>query len=92
MIYQWMGSGIGMPMAFGSLGNLVLLVGVIFLVVWAVKHLTADQLKRAGLWCVLAGIMLLLLSTVVSVRLGGKGVRGGPRGWYQQDSAVPDLR
>jgi hypothetical protein len=86
MMYSMMGSGFG-PGAFGSLGSLAILVGIIFLVVWAIKHLPPDQLKRAGLWCLLGGLALLLLGAVSSFRFGGFGRGcGAGRGAYWNET------
>jgi uncharacterized membrane protein HdeD (DUF308 family) len=62
-------------MLLSSIGNLAILVGIVFLVIWAVKHLSGEQLKKAGMWCVFAGVVLLLLGMIISFRSRGYGSR-----------------
>ncbi len=51
------------------------LIGVFFLVVWAIKHLPAQKLRDVGMWLFSVGVVGILLLTALTVsaqiELGG---------------------
>ncbi len=58
------GFGGVLPLLFGihGLGMIVLLVGIVFLIVWGVRNLTADKLKTWGIALSVIGAILSLLT------------------------------
>ena len=86
------GFGHGTPMLFGAISYLAIIVGIILLVIWSVKHLNGDQMKKAGMWCVFAGVALLFLATLASVRFSGNeySSRRGSRA-TQTQKAIPNI-
>lgn len=61
------------------LSGVVFAIGVLFLIVWALKHLTGAELKRWGIWFVVIGIVAGLFTIgIMGHPLGGFGARGGP--------------
>jgi len=73
-----MQGGYGIFLLLRGLFNVFTVIGVLFLVVWAIKHLPAQKLKEVGLWLLAVGVVgtLLLTSLAISARmeLGGDGM------------------
>lgn len=56
-----------MPTAgLGILGHVLFVSGVVLLLAWAIKHLHGDKLRQAGLWCIVIGLAVC----VISISLG----------------------
>ena len=63
------GSGLVFLWGLHVLSVVLFFVGVLFLVMWAIKHLTGTQLKTWGIWLVVIGTIACLLTI---------GARGAP--------------
>ena len=65
------GFGIGFGLLWGIhiLSVVAFTVGILFLILWANKHLSGPQMKSWGIWLVVIGILACLLTI---------GVKGGP--------------
>lgn len=74
MMYPMMGSVhfFGPTLFLGMLSHLAIVVGIVLLLAWAIKHLKADQLKRVALWCIGAGIILAILTCLLKVVMPGE--------------------
>lgn len=73
-----MQGGYGIFLLLRGLFNLFTAIGVLFLVVWAIKHLPGQKLKEVGLWMLAVGIVGAFLLTALSIsarmELGGSGM------------------
>lgn len=78
-----MGYAGGIPFyPFFGLGNLVTVIGVILLLAWAIRHLSAEKLKHVGLWCVGIGLLLSLIAGLLMIPY-----RGQFRGYGNYDNS-----
>ncbi len=55
-----------------TLAALAVFIGILFLVIWAVKTLKNGQLKTWGMWMVVAGLLVCLLTFALGGTMGGR--------------------
>ncbi|HRH94242.1 MAG TPA: hypothetical protein PKV72_06970 [Candidatus Peribacteria bacterium] len=72
------------------LGALAVFIGIVLLLMWAYKHLTAAQLKKWGLILVIGGAVVCMFTLVASMHGGNKyGMRRTGGMMIREDRGIP---
>lgn len=82
-----------LPMAgLATIGNVVLLSGIVLILAWAIKHLHGEKLRQAGLWCIVIGLMLSIVSLALGMTMKpySKGKMLMWKGEMQEGSIMMD--
>lgn len=88
---MYTGFGFGGPLALHMAGSIVLFIGVVLLVGWAIRYLPAVKLQQIAFWFIGIGLILVLLTLVISLsRVSIRGYGSSGAGVMMQQLELPD--